>query len=88
MAIIIWYYEGAFGKVNEADEVTALTAIYQKGEHKLSLGAYGFRMDGGNNRNIGMLGYEMPLGGWWRVGASIFWDTMKQSPAAAAVSFP
>lgn len=25
-----WYYEGAFGKVNEADEVTALTAIYQK----------------------------------------------------------
>ena len=26
-------------------------------------------MDGGNNRNIGMLGYEMPLGGWWRVGA-------------------
>lgn len=64
-----WYYEGAFGKVNEADEVTALTAIYQKGEHKLSLGAYGFRMDGGNNRNIGMLGYEMPLGGWWRVGA-------------------
>ena len=41
MAIIIWYYEGAFGKVNEADEVTALTAIYQKGEHKLSLGPTG-----------------------------------------------
>ena len=80
-----WYYEGAFGKVNEADEVTALTAIYQKGEHKLSLGAYGFRMDGGNNRNIGMLGYEMPLGGWWRVGAQYLLGHDETEPGGSDV---
>lgn len=82
-----WYWEGAFGKVNEADEVTALTAIYQKGENKLSLGAYGFRMDGGNNRNIGLIGYEMPLGGWWHVGAQYLYGHDETEPGGSGGVF-
>ena len=83
-----WYYEGAFGKVNEADEVTALTAIYQKGRAQTLF--RGLRVPHGWGQQPGtsaclVMRCLLVAGGVWE--PSIFWDTMKQSPAAAAVAF-
>ncbi|MCH3950621.1 MAG: hypothetical protein LKE33_06780 [Acidaminococcus sp.] len=83
-----WYYEGAFGEVNEADEVSAITASYHApGDQTLEAGVYGFRMDAGNNRNIGMLGYKTPLGGWLHFGAQYLYGHDETEPGGSGYVF-
>lgn len=59
-----WTFRARYGKVNEAERAKTLSISYDRDSYGIDGGVYQFRMLGGSHRNIEMMNFRKPIGGW------------------------
>ena len=59
-----WTFRARYGEVNEAERAKTLSVSYDRDSYGVDGGLYQFRMVGGSHRNIEMVNFRKPIGGW------------------------